>query len=199
MTDLFQEPDDATPLDPDERAGLQQDWIATRAELNAAEQDNIDIAAAWVFRRRRAPILSVEFTNNLHRRMFNDVWAWAGTYRATERNVGVAPYMIGVQMAQLFDDANYWVDHETYPADEIAVRLHHRLVAIHPYPNGNGRLSRMMADLLIQRLGQPAFSWGSEALGGQIADMGELRRQYIAALRAADRHDITALMEFARA
>ncbi|KDA01298.1 mobile mystery protein B [Hyphomonas oceanitis] len=198
MTDLFQEPDDATPLDPDERAGLLQDWIATRAELNAAEQDNIDTAAAWVFRRRRAPILSVEFTNDLHRRMFNDVWAWAGTYRATERNVGVAPYMIGVQMAQLFDDANYWVDHETYPADEIAVRLHHRLVAIHPYPNGNGRLSRMMADLLIQRLGQPAFSWGSEVLGGQIADMGELRRQYIAALRAADRHDITALMEFAR-
>ena len=194
MTDLFQEPEDATPLEPDERDGLLQSWITTRADLNVAEQDNIDAGAAWAFRQRRRDNATVDFAMTLHKRMFGDVWNWAGTYRQTERNIGIDPARVAQEMAQLFDDVHYWVGHEIYLPDEIAVRLHHRLVFIHPFPNGNGRHARMMADLLIRRLGGQPFTWG----GGSLADIGELRKSYIAALREADGHNIEPLLAFAR-
>lgn len=198
MSDLFQEPDDATPLVPAERDGLKLTWITTRADLNAAEQDNIDAGAAWAFRSRRANILTVAFSIALHRQMFGQVWDWAGHYRTTERNIGIAPYRIGTETAQLFDDAAFWVANETYEPDELAVRLHHRLVFVHPFPNGNGRHARMMADLLIRRLGAPPFSWGSNRDDGVIHDIGELRKRYVSALRAADGNDYEPLIAFAR-
>ena len=198
MSDLFQEPDDATPLVPAERDGLKLTWITTRADLNAAEQDNIDAGAAWAFRSRRANILTVAFSIALHRQMFGQVWDWAGHYRTTERNIGIAPYRIGTETAQLFDDAAFWVANETYEPDELAVSLHHRLVFVHPFPNGNGRHARMMADLLIRRLGAPPFSWGSNRDDGVIHDIGELRKRYVSALRAADGNDYEPLIAFAR-
>ena len=199
MTDLFMSGEDATPLTPDEREGLLQSWITTRADLNIAEQDNIDAAAAWVLKARKARLLSSEFTNRLHGRMFGNVWSWAGKYRESEHNLGIAPHLIGSDMAQLFDDAQYWQENETYEPDELAIRLHHRLVAIHPYPNGNGRLSRMMADLLIRELGGDPFTWGSRTSGGNIGDMSNLRQTYIMALKAADNHNAEPLIMFARA
>jgi len=198
MSDLFQEPDDATPLAPAERDGLKLTWITTRADLNAAEQDNIDAGAAWAFRSRRANILTVAFSIALHRQMFGQVWDWAGHYRTTERNIGISPYRIGTETAQLFDDAAFWVANETYEPDELAVRLHHRLVFVHPFPNGNGRHARMMADLLIRRLGAPPFSWGSNRDDGVIHDIGDLRKRYVSALRAADGNDYEPLIAFAR-
>ena len=198
MSDLFQEPDDATPLVPAERDGLKLTWITTRADLNAAEQDNIDAGAAWAFRSRRANILTVAFSIALHRQMFGQVWDWAGHYRTTERNIGIAPYRIGTETAQLFDDAAFWVANETYEPDELALRLHHRLVFVHPFPNGNGRHARMMADLLIRRLGAPPFSWGSNRDDGVIHDIGDLRKRYVSALRAADGNDYEPLIAFAR-
>lgn len=196
MTDLFQEPDDATPLEPEEREGLLQTWITHRSDLNEAEQENIVKGAAWARsrRQRNADILNEGFARSLHRRMFGDVWQWAGTFRQTERNIGIEAHRIPNDIGMMFDDVRYWVDHETFPPDEIAVRLHHRLVAIHPFPNGNGRHARLMADLLIERLGGQPFTWG----GGSLHDIGELRRQYIDALRAADNHDIEPLIAFAR-
>jgi Fic-DOC domain mobile mystery protein B len=139
-------------------------------------------------------LLKADFALSLHKCMFGDVWRWAGTYRTTALDIGIDAYRIPVEIAALFDDVRYWVEHETYPPDEIAVRLHHRLVAIHPFPNGNGRHTRLMADLLIERLGGEPFSWG----GGALADTGELRTRYIEALRAADTHDIGPLLAFAR-
>lgn len=198
MTDLFHEPDDATPLAPEERDGLLQTWITHRRDLNEAEQENILKGAAWARRSRgltAAGLLNDAFARTLHKRMFGEVWKWAGTYRQTERNIGIDAYRISAELAAMFDDVRYWVEHKTFPADEIAIRLHHRLVAIHPFPNGNGRHARLMADLLIERLGGGHFSWG----GGSLADVGELRRQYVAALRAADNHDIGPLLAFSRA
>lgn len=198
MTNLFREPEDATPLSPEEREGLLQSWVTHRRDLNEAEQENIVKGAAWA-RRVRSPsmtrLLDDAFARALHKRMFGDVWRWAGTYRRTERNIGIEAYRIAPELASMLDDVRYWVEHETYPADEIAVRLHHRLVAIHPFPNGNGRHARLMADLLIQRLGAEPFSWG----GGSLTDLGDLRTSYLAALRAADDHDIGPLLAFARA
>lgn len=197
MTDLFREPDDATPLEAEEREQLLQSWIATRRDLNLAEEDNIIEGAAWARARRgRRPeaMLTAAFALTLHERMFGDVWKWAGKHRTTARNVGVDAYRIGMDLAALMEDVRYWVAHETYRPDEIAVRLHHRLVAIHPFANGNGRHSRLMADLLIDRLGSTPFSWG----GGSLADTGTLRQRYVTALRAADNHDIRPLLVFAR-
>lgn len=124
--------------------------------------------------------------------MFGEMWKWAGTFRRTARNIGVDA--IPMETAALFDSAPYWIEHETYPSNEIAIRLHHQLVAIHTFPNGNGRHSRLMADLLIEALGGESFSWGR----GSLADTGELRGRYIAALKAADDHDIGPLLIFAR-
>jgi Fic-DOC domain mobile mystery protein B len=195
MTDLFGEPEHATPLDPSEREGLRLTWVTTRADLNIAEQDNIDRGAAWAFRARQPELMSVDFVLQLHKRMFGDVWSWAGQYRRTERNIGIAPHLIGAQTSQLMSDAAYWLEQGTYAPTELAVRVHHGLVLIHPFANGNGRHARMMADLVLRRLGQPALSWG----GGSLSNISELRRAYVDALRSADRGDFDALIAFSRA
>ncbi len=126
--------------------------------------------------------------------MFGNVWAWAGDYRRTERNLGIDPVDIPVELRTVLDDARYWVENQTYPPDEIAVRFHHRLVAIHPFPNGNGRTARLMADLLAVHLGREPLTWGSV----NLTDVSETRTRYIATLKAADNHDIGPLLEFAR-
>ena len=195
MTDMFQEPEDATPLEGEEKQGLLQAWIVTRAELNKAEQDNMEEALAWAFRARVVDLVSTRFANRLHKRMLGRVWSWAGSFRTTERNIGIPPFLIGAHVAELFDEVSYWMDHHTYPPDEIAVRLHYRLVAIHPYANGNGRHARLMADLLAKQLGRPGFSWGADSVG---LDIATVRHAYVGSLRAADSGDIKRLLEFAR-
>jgi Fic-DOC domain mobile mystery protein B len=197
VTDLFQEPQDATALEPEERKGLLQSWITYRRDLNEAEEENIVTGAAWARSRRgRNPLdlLNVDFALMLHKAMFSQVWDWAGTYRRSARNIGIDPYRISTEMVTMFDDVRYWVENGIYPPDEIAVRLHHRLVSIHPFPNGNGRHARLIADLLVERLGHQPFSWG----GGSLVSVGELRGKYGAALQAADRHDVGPLLAFAR-
>ena len=194
MSDLFDEPDDGTPLGPEEREGLLQSWITYRRDLNEAEQTNFTAGTAWAWSLRRRDLLSEEFLRLLHRRLFGDVWAWAGEFRKTERNIGIELARMSVELRKAFDDARYWIEHDTFPPDEIAVRLHHRLVVIHPFPNGNGRTTRLMGDLVVARLGQELFTWGRQ----NLTDVSETRARYIAALRAADNHDIGPLLEFAR-
>ncbi|KRE11651.1 cell filamentation protein Fic [Bosea sp. Root483D1] len=191
---LFDEDDDAnTPLTAEEREQLIPAYITLRHELNEAEQVNIGEALRWAMSRKR-DVLDQDFLSELHRRMFGDVWRWAGQYRTTARNIGVDAYRIATDVRQLVDDARYWVKHGTFPPDETAVRFSHRLVAIHPFPNGNGRLSRLVGDLLARQLGQPAFSWGRSSL----IDAGATRVHYVEALWAADNHDIEPLLLFAR-
>jgi Fic-DOC domain mobile mystery protein B len=197
MTDLFQEPEGATTIPPEDRAGLLQTWITDRAELNKAEAKNILDGTAWA-RRRRTPepadLLSEEYAKALHKQMFGDVWNWAGKYRERESNIGVKPHLIATEVPTLFSDARYWLQNKTYEPDELATRVHHRLVKIHPFTNGNGRHTRMIADLLIERLGRKPFTWG----GGSLAEVSELRASYMAALKAADNHDIEPLLNFVR-
>jgi Fic-DOC domain mobile mystery protein B len=147
----------------------------------------------WALSRRR-DLLSEKFLKSLHRQMLGDVWRWAGKFRKTERNLGIPYYEIPVALRQLLDDTRAWIGYQTYPADEIAVRFHHRLVQIHPFPNGNGRHARLMADLLVMSLGAERFSWGS----ANIQDAGAVRQRYIAALRVADNHDVSPLRTFTR-
>lgn len=195
MGGVFAQRDDAsTPLALEDLAGLIPAHIAYGRELNEAERDNIARGQDWAMARRR-DLLSEKYIRDLHSQMLGDVWRWAGKFRTSERNIGIAYWPIPVELRTLLDDTRTWVACESYGPDEIAVRFHHRLVQIHPFPNGNGRHSRLMADLLAMRLGRERFSWGWESL----LEAGGVRGRYIAALQAADKHDIGPLVAFARA
>ncbi len=188
-------PAGATPLDPDEVEGLLLPHITNRAELDRWEQDNISEAETWAFRRKPKDLLSVDFVCRLHQRMFGTVWKWAGEFRRSGKNIGVEYWSIGPALQNLLDDVKTWIESKGYPPDEIAARFHHRLVSIHPFANGNGRHARLMADLLlVHLLDRPRFTWGRESL----AQPGDCRQRYIAALQAADRHDYAPLLAFIR-
>jgi Fic-DOC domain mobile mystery protein B len=192
---LFDEDDEAnTPLTAEEREQLIPTYITLRSELNEAEQINIAQANRWLGRMRKRDILDDGYLRELHKRMFGDVWKWAGQYRLTPRNIGIDAYRIPMEVRQLVDDVRFWVENETYAPDEIAVRFSHRLVSIHPFPNGNGRHSRMAADLLVMQLGRPRFTWGR----ANLVDVGVTRRAYVVALQIADAGDIGLLLEFSR-
>lgn len=188
--------DHATPLTPEEEAQLVPSFITTRDELNRAEQQAIADAMRTVLRRPPSAdrLLDATYLLRLHERMFKPVWKWAGKIRITARNIGVEPWLIRTHLQQLLDDARAWVQYASYPADEIAVRFHHRLVAIHCFANGNGRHARLVADLLAIALGQAPFAWGA----GALVPAGVVRNAYIAALKQADRDDYAALLAFAR-
>lgn len=182
-----------TALAEDDREGLLPTHIATRGDLFEAEQRNI--AEALIRRRPRLEqVLDDKYLRALHRAMFTDVWQWAGKYRRRETNIGIDPTRIPVAVRDLVADARAWVDHETYEPDELAVRFHHRLVAIHLFPNGNGRHGRIAADFLIIALHGEPFTWGASL----DIETDELRARYLRALRRADDNDISGLLAFAR-
>ena len=183
--------DAATELEPEEQEGLIPSYISLRSELNEAEQSNILEAQQWAFSRKRE-VLNVKFLNTIHKKMFGNVWRWAGTFRRTEKNIGVNAYLIPQELSQSLDDCRYWIENETYAPDEIAARFHHKLVYIHPYPSGNGRHARLTTDLLLKSMGCDPFTWGRTSL----IDAGETRKHYVNALREADKHNYQPLIEF---
>lgn len=194
MNIKFQYPSGSTPLDPDEINGLIPPHITTQNQLNEWEAANILEAEIEMFSGKHKNLLTIEFTKLLHKKMFGHTWKWAGTFRNTERNIGVTPFNITSALMNLFDDVAYQLKSQTYSVDEIAYRFHHRLVWIHPFPNGNGRHSRMMTDLMISQEELPRFTWGRRNLVSE----GPTRKQYIDALRNADKHDYSALALFVR-
>ena len=198
-SELFDgEPEHATPLDPDDQLGLIPGWIATRADLNLAEATNISQAMVRLLPANKSAgqILEERFVRSLHKDMFGNGWTWAGKYRRHETSIGVAPEQISVDVVNLLEDAKYWIATTDVDALDVEIcRVHHRLVSIHPFPNGNGRMSRLFADLLLRSLRRPLFSWGGFSLDAN----SEVRRSYIQALRAADAGDLVPLSEFVRA
>jgi Fic-DOC domain mobile mystery protein B len=170
--------------------------LSNRDELNTAESENILKARLWALRSRKLKqeLLSLPSLGLLHSKMFNEVWLWAGKFRNTDKNIGMPWPMIGTQLLMLCQDTKYWLENDTYPRVEIAVRFHHKLVFIHPYVNGNGRHSRLATDLLLHYLREPALTWGG---GENIAVSGSIRRDYIDSLKKADDGDIKPLLDFA--
>jgi len=188
-------PAGATPLDPDESAGLLPGHIATREQLDEWEAENILEGQRWAASAaKRRDILEDAFLRELHRRMFGRTWKWAGAYRATEKNLGVAPARIAEEVRQLLENTRAQIAAKVAPIDEIAARLHHRLVWIHPFANGNGRHARALTDLLLAANGAEPFTWGR----GELEHAGEARERYLAALRAADARDFSLLLAFVR-
>ena len=202
MSDLFAHNPNSTPLTPEQRRQLRLTWITTQSQLNAEEQRNIAAADRWAFGRVRREILTIGFIKTLHKRMFGDVWKWAGVWRrvnvsfGTREREGSHPGQIEVDVYSLLGDVQYWIAQtpRTYPDDEIAVRLHHRLTQIHCFANGNGRHARLTADLLITQLGGHRFTWGR----ANLREESVAQQNYMTALRAADDHDLDPLVAFAR-
>jgi Fic-DOC domain mobile mystery protein B len=177
--------DGQTPLDEDEKEGLLIPTIVTRGELDEFEQQNIEKAITWSLSRnfKAKNIFTEAFIRNVHKRMYDDVWAWAGDFRKTEKNIGVSSWQVATELKKLLDDAIYWTDKNIYLPDEIAVRFKHRIVSIHCFPNGNGRHSRLIADIIIEKIyNQPVFSWGASNLSSE----GDIRAAYLKAIKAAD-------------
>ena len=186
-----------TPLDEDEKEGLLIPAIATRGELDEFEQQNIEHAIQWTLTRNfmKQKIFSESFIKDVHKRMYKDVWKWAGEFRKTNKNIGVDKWSISIELKKLLDDAIFWVENETYTPDEIAIRFKHRLVSIHCFPNGNGRHSRLIADIIIEKIfKKPVFTWGTANLTRE----GDARTEYIKAIKAADLEDYSLLLAFAR-
>lgn len=186
-----------TPIDEEEKDELKIKTISTRGELDEFEQANIEKAIEWSLKANLTleKILTIEFIKDVHRRMFNEVWGWAGNFRKTDKNIGIDKFIIPQELRKLIDDCKFWIENKTYPDDEIAIRFKHRLVKIHPFPNGNGRHSRICADILISKgLKRKIFSWG----GKKLTDKSETRDKYLEAIYKADSENIHPLIEFAR-
>lgn len=189
--------DGQTPLDEEEKEGLLIPAIATRGELDEFEQHNIEQAVQWTFGRSFKPdtVFTEAFVRLVHKRMYADVWAWAGEFRKTNKNIGIDKWQIPTELRYLLDDVRYWHEDNTYPPDEIAVRFKHRIVSIHCFSNGNGRHSRLMADIIIEKIFKlDTFTWGAANLSRE----GDTRADYLRAVKAADQHDYGPLLAFAR-
>ncbi len=187
-----------TPLEEEELEGIRIATISTKAELDEWEQQNIEEALLWAMSKKwkAEKVLSEVFINELHKRMYQNVWKWAGKFRRTEKNIGVISYHIPASLRQLVDDVQFWHLHQVYAPDELALRFKHRLVSVHCFPNGNGRHSRLMADIIIEKIfGLPVFTWGKNQTGN---DSIAIRKEYITAVKAGDRNDIQPLLAFAR-
>jgi Fic-DOC domain mobile mystery protein B len=186
-----------TPLDEDEKDGILIPTITTRGELDEFEQLGVEKAIEWTMKRKFGleQILTEEFVKELHKKMFADIWKWAGQFRTSNKNLGVDKNKIPIELKKLLDDCRYWVYNKVFVEDEIAVRFSHRIVTIHPFANGNGRHSRLIADILVSHgFGRSHFSWGSINLTAQ----GIARSEYLKALRAADENNYQPLIKFAR-
>ena len=193
----FDYKDGQTPLDEEEKEGLKIKSITTQGELDEFEQLNIEKAVEWTIHAKLKPekILTEKFVKNLHKRMYGDVWKWAGEFRKTEKNIGIPWTQIGIELKNLLDDTKYWIENKTFSPEEIAIRIKHRIVSIHCFPNGNGRHSRMMADIIMESIfGNKIFSWHQS----NMVKANETRNQYIKALREADNGNFKQLIEFAK-
>ena len=189
--------DGQTPIDEDEKEGLLIKTVSTLGELNEFEQLNVEKAVEWTLKRKLDPekILTEDFVKELHKRMFDDVWKWAGQFRTTNKNIGVDKFRIRIELRNLLDDCKYWIKNKAFSKDEIAVRFSHRLVNIHPFANGNGRHSRLIADILVSNgLGRTHFTWGSV----NLTKADEARSEYLKALKIADENNYEPLIAFAR-
>lgn len=186
-----------TPLDEEEKEGLKIKSITSQGELDEFEQLNIEKAVEWTIHSNLKPdrILTEKFVKDLHKKMYNDVWKWAGKFRTSNKNIGIEWIQIGIELKKLLDDTKYWLENSTFSQEEIAIRFKHRIVAIHCFPNGNGRHSRMMADIIMDSIfRKEIFSWHKS----NMVKADDTRKEYIDALRKADNGNINPLIEFAK-
>ncbi len=188
-----------TPLDENECEGLRIRTISTKRELDEFEQKNIEQAVQWSIGKKIKvdSLLSEQFIKSIHKRMYSEVWKWAGIFRKSEKNIGIESWKISTELKMLLDDTKFWIENKSYSEDEIAIRFKHRIVSIHCFPNGNGRHSRLMADLIAEKIfNRKTFTWGQS--NSNLSNASDQRSKYLLALKKADRGDFNDLINFAR-
>lgn len=189
--------EDQTPLDEEEKEGLLIKAISAQNELDEFEQLNIEKAIEWTIHTKLTAdkILTEKFIKDLHKRMYGEVWKWAGEFRKSNKNIGIKWTLIRIELKSLLDDTKYWIKHKIYPPEEISIRFKHRIVAIHCFPNGNGRHSRMIADIIMESVfGKDIFTWHQS----NMVKADKTRKKYIATLKEADNGNIQPLIDFAK-
>lgn len=189
--------DGQTPLDEEEKEDLIP-TILTRADLDRFEQENIIEARKWVMQKSvlaRQDVFAEKFLLNLHKRMFGQVWKWAGGYRRSNKNIGVDSYQIPTELHKLLGDSKYWLEHKTYDITDLAIIFHYRLVKIHLFPNGNGRHARLCADVICAKYNGEALTWGGRE---DLMAASKTRKAYIDALIKADHGDYEPIIAFAK-
>jgi Fic-DOC domain mobile mystery protein B len=188
--------DGQTPISEEEKEGLINQMVTLQSELDELEQYNIEKALQWTIRLKvsKEVLLSESFIKNLHQKMYGEVWKWAGKFRKSEKNIGVKWAQISIELRNLLDDTLFWIENKSFEPEEIAIRFKHRLVSIHCFPNGNGRHSRLMADLLMEKMyKKDPFPWHFT----NLTDVGNVRKKYISALKEADKGNLQSLIDFA--
>ncbi len=189
---LVKVPSGATPIE--DISGLIPKNITTKKELDEVEFANINKAMPKYFlgkiTEKKAPF-TLSWLYQVHRGMYGEVWEWAGVRRNTDLNLGTPPHQIDVSLQQLLDNFKYWETSQTMEPVEIAVRLHHGLVKIHPFKNGNGRWARFIANIYLRKTGLPLPHWPEE----DLREDSKFRKEYIEALQKADRGDLQNLIE----
>ena len=188
MIDSTQPIDDATPLDDTSGLKLSKNKSYTLKEIYDKEAENIANAVLKYLSaepsKKEAPF-SYEWLLKLHREMFGDVWEWAGKLRQCELSIGIKAYLISTELKKLVDDIGYWDKNKTFDTIEIATRIHHRAVQIHPFQNGNGRWSRMLANIYLRQNRLMPVRWQEDLL----AKENPKRMEYIEALKQADNEE----------
>ena len=182
-----------TPLD--DLSGALVD-IKTRQELDELEHKNNNKAYAKYLLMnpsKKALPMTYQSLCEIHKDMFGEVWSWAGEKRTSEKNLGVSPVKIGSEIHRFLHELHQW-EKEGAPPSEIAAKMHHRLVAVHPFENGNGRWARLVTNLYLHKNGQPLIQWPTDP------DFVEkvFRPQYLAALKSADKGDYKPLLKLHR-
>jgi Fic-DOC domain mobile mystery protein B len=192
MIQRFEFPEGATPIL--DCSGLIPIWVHHCSDLNRVEAENIMKAQRKFLRGAIDPPQNwfrVDELQNIHREMFKNVWEWAGKYRKSMTSIGIKPNLIPIQLGEFCLEVLSWFQ---YPTEltfvEMAARVHHRLVSIHPFENGNGRFSRLIADrfLLACRCLHPIWP-------AQLNREGVARKDYIQTLKSADQGDYVPLIE----
>ncbi len=197
MAVIFEYGEGQTPLSEEEKEGLLIKTITTHGELDEHEQLNIESAVEWIMSQKpkKEKILTEKFIKNLHKKMYGKVWRWAGDFRKSQKNIGANWLYIGIELKKLLDDTHFWIDNNTFPPDEIAVRFKHKLVSIHCFPNGNGRHSRLMADIIIEFVfNEKIFTWNHS----NMVKADQTRKEYIQSIKQADNGNIVPLISFTR-
>ena len=175
-------------------SGIKLDWVQTIDQLNLVEAENILKAYKKYFLRPlnyKNKWFTLSFLKRVHLEMFGNIWKWTGLFRKTTTNIGTKPHLIPSELALLCEDVKFWPESSSIDVLQQSIRIHHRLVKIHPFINGNGRHARFIADLFLHTLNAKRPLWPND-----LEKEGKSRKVYISALKEADRGSYDLLYEF---
>ena len=179
---LFKDRGGQTPLPPELQKGLISKNVQTIGELDEYEEQNIAEGMVWL-EDSNANSLNYSFWLRLHKKLFGNVWNWAGEIRS--HDLGNADFLypekVRPALMQLIGDAEYWFKNDTYPKKETIARIHEKLLTIHPFANGNGRWSRILTEYICKQNKIDIPKWNLKSKD----DPQKRRKEYIEAVELA--------------